>query len=677
MPVKPTYPGVYIEEIPSGVRTIVGVATSIGAFIGTFRKGPLNEAVQIFSMADFERVYGGLERTSECSYAIQQFFLNGGQEAWVVRVENDGSTGDQAAVAASDTLTTVPGGGADVFRARAGRRLRGELALDPGSWGNAIRLEVDYDAADPASLFNLTVSEVRIDGDRTIVLQTETFRNLTMETDTPGNALEVVNQGSRLVQLDRDGMAAIPAMPPPFRPAATGTFGGDLPGAVPGQVAIDNVSVTLTLDSGAVTFGPNALPFNFSATNPAPTTFSGWAQTLERALRATATALPLAQRPYLAGATVDIVGAGTAANPRRFLVRAGRGARPFDPTATLEFSGADAASYLLDGASASVGPQQHALDGGLDGTVLDASLAFVVPPAVFQGVRAAKTGLYALEEVDLFNILCIPQVALMQDDDMRAVYTEAELYAEERRSMIIIDIALEVQRLDQMQAWLADNEGLRHPNGAVYFPRTNVPDRLNRNRPRSLAPSGTIAGLWARTDVERGVWKAPAGTDARLRNVESLIYNLTDQENGALNPLGINCLRTFPVYSNICWGARTLEGADVIASDWKYVPVRRLTLYLEESLYRGTKWVVFEPNDEPLWAQIRMNVGAFMQDLFRKGAFQGTTPRDAYFVKCDGETTTQTDIDNGIVNIEVGFAPLKPAEFVIIKIQQIARGSEA
>ena len=120
------------------------------------------------------------------------------------------------------------------------------------------------------------------------------------------------------------------------------------------------------------------------------------------------------------------------------------------------------------------------------------------------------------------------------------------------------------------------------------------------------------------------------------------------------------------------WGARTLAGANALASEWKYAPVRRLALFLEESLYRGSQWVVFEPNDEPLWAQIRLNVGAFMQNLFRQGAFQGTTPRDAYLVKCDRETTTQNDINNGIVNIVVGFAPLKPAEFVIIKIQQLA-----
>ena len=136
--------------------------------------------------------------------------------------------------------------------------------------------------------------------------------------------------------------------------------------------------------------------------------------------------------------------------------------------------------------------------------------------------------------------------------------------------------------------------------------------------------------------------------------------------------MGVNCLRTFPVSGNVIWGSRTMEGADSLASEWKYVPVRRIALFIEESLYRGTQWVIFEPNDNPLWAQIRLNVGAFMHDLFRHGAFQGSTPRDAYFVKCDSETTTQSDINRGIVNLLVGFAPLKPAEFLIIKISQLA-----
>ena len=160
--------------------------------------------------------------------------------------------------------------------------------------------------------------------------------------------------------------------------------------------------------------------------------------------------------------------------------------------------------------------------------------------------------------------------------------------------------------------------------------------------------------------------------DATLNGVVELTVKLTDGENGQLNPLAVNCLRTFPVIGRLVWGARTLSGADQLAKEWKYLPVRRTALFLEESLFRGSQWVVFEPNDEPLWAQIRLNLGAFMQNLFRQGAFQGRSPREAYFVKCDKETTTQNDIDLGIVNIVVGFAPLKPAEFVVIKLQQIA-----
>jgi phage tail sheath protein FI len=218
---------------------------------------------------------------------------------------------------------------------------------------------------------------------------------------------------------------------------------------------------------------------------------------------------------------------------------------------------------------------------------------------------------------------------------------------------------------------------LRDNNAIAYYPRVRMADPLQENRLAEFAPCGAVAGIFARTDAQRGVWKAPAGLEARLTGVQELAYKLTDGENGKLNPIGVNCLRTFPVVGNVVWGARTLNGADVLASEWKYVPVRRLALYIEESLYRGTQWVVFEPNDEPLWAQIRLNVGTFMQDLFRQGAFQGSSPREAYFVKCDRETTTQSDIDKGIVNILVGFAPLKPAEFVVIKIQQMAGQNQA
>ncbi len=209
-------------------------------------------------------------------------------------------------------------------------------------------------------------------------------------------------------------------------------------------------------------------------------------------------------------------------------------------------------------------------------------------------------------------------------------------------------------------------------NAALYFPRVIQSDPMREGQLDTFVPCGIIAGVMARTDVSRGVWKAPAGLDATINGIQDFQVNLNDPENGMLNPLGINCLRAFAVGGRVVWGARTLRGADQLADEYKYVPVRRLALYIEESLYRGTQWVVFEPNDEPLWAQIRLNIGAFMHGLFRQGAFQGKTPRDAYFVKCDKETTTQNDINLGIVNIVVGFAPLKPAEFVIIKIQQIA-----
>ncbi|MDP9422441.1 MAG: phage tail protein [Pseudomonadota bacterium] len=641
------------------------MATSTGAFVGSFPRGLLNEAVQLFGMADFEREYGGVSADSEASYAIQQFFLNGGTECFVVRVTNPGPPANQAAAASSAVLEN--GAGADLFSVAAGRRVRGQSATNPGSWGDSLRIEVDYAtrpvtaSADTDSLFNMTVSLVRVTGDKTATVASERFVNLTM-ADGPDNVFDVVNAGSTLVQLTP--VSSLPTSD--LRPAATGTVSGDFPKDSKGPTAATSIDITLTINGSNKTITNITVPKTV-----APSRLIDWANNFQAALRAAAGKLTnLEDQPYLSDATVEFVGENSTLNPSRMVVRLGRSARPFDATAKIKFAGTDVATYRLDSANKVVVTEQlYSLAGGKDGSA-------TIPGDAYKGVRSAKTGIYALEDVDLFNILCIPDAPTLSGTDMRSLYAAAEAYCEERRSMLLLDLPSTVVRLDQMQAWLSDNETLRHPNAAVYFPRTRVPDPQARGRLRSVASSGTIAGLYARTDTQRGVWKAPAGTDARLRNVQGLDYLLTDPENGALNPLGINCLRTFPVYSSICWGARTMEGADQIASDWKYVPVRRLTLFLEESLYRGTKWVVFEPNDEPLWAQIRLNVGAFMQDLFRKGAFQGSNARDAYFVRCDGETTTQNDIDNGIVNVEVGFAPLKPAEFVILKIQQIARRAE-
>ena len=661
MPINPTYPGVYVEEIPSGVHTITGVATSIAAFIDTFERGPLDYAVHLLSMSDFERFMGGLDTTSEASYAIQQFFQNGGTEAYVIRVAYP-----TAQASAIDILDT---GGAVSFTATAGQKIGDKIFINPGAWGNNVRLEVDYDTTDPSTQFNLTVSEVDDTGKP---VQTEVFRNLNMTVGDSNYAVDVVNNGSRIVTLSAVSGAK--------RPAASGALSGALAALpLPATVA-DGAKFDITTVVGATT---NHYVTTLSLPTPAPKDYVTLRQYLEAAIRSAApkASTDMPNNPLLTGASVLFAG-------NQYRIVAGRGGT-FSPDSIIQVA-ADAATtmakdIMLDPASASVpdfnisqyslngiavGSQKNPKDGTIDLTkITDVSI---------RGLETSKTGMYSLDDVDLFNILCIPAATRgntsikLSDAQVFTIISEATTFCDNHRAMFIADIPPDVKDVAGMQAWMLQNDGLRNTNSTVYFPRVKISDPLNGSRLRDVGPSGTLAGLWAATDVARGVWKAPAGVDVKLINVPQLVYNLVDRENGVLNPLGINCLRNFPIYGNVSWGARTLFGADVQGSEWKYIPVRRLALFLEESLFRGTKWVVFEPNDEPLWAQIRMNVTSFMHDLFRQGAFQGSTPEQAYLVKCDSEINTQYEIDRGIVNILVGFAPLKPAEFVILQIQQLA-----
>jgi hypothetical protein len=286
-------------------------------------------------------------------------------------------------------------------------------------------------------------------------------------------------------------------------------------------------------------------------------------------------------------------------------------------------------------------------------------------------LEAPKKGIWALQKADLFNLLCIPP---FEADTPVGQPTRdaAAKYCEKRRALFIVDPLQDWDSHTKAIAGLDPSFMTRSSYAALFFPFLRAPDPELKGQISDFAPCGAVAGIFARTDAARGVWKAPAGLDATIGGASGLTVKLTDGENGQLNPLAINCLRSFPNIGTVVWGSRTLDGYDQKGSEWKYVPVRRLALFIEESLFRGTQWVVFEPNDEPLWSQIRLNLGAFMHNLFRQGAFQGKTPNEAYFVKCDKDTTTQNDINLGIVNIVVGFAPLKPVEFVIIKIQQIA-----
>ncbi len=522
MPVSLSYPGVYVEEIPSGVRTITGVATSITAFVGRALRGPTDAdgPVVVNSWSDFDRVFGGLWVHSPMSFAVRDFFLNGGSQAIIVRLFK-GVDGEA-------TNAELSLGGGYVLTAR-----------NPGTWGNRLRARVDYDTRDTADtkLFNLYVRD-----DKTGVV--EQFRNVTVDPAGARRVDKVLGSESTLVR-------------------------------------------------GAPLSGGESRPDDHDA-----------------------------------------------------------------PDAPNPLWGDNATNTKVESAGQVPG----------DGEI----------PKAGEYTAAGKRGIRALEHADLFNLLCLPPYALDPDGGVdgaveKSVITDAAAYCEQRRAVLVVDPMWNSQ--DDAVTGAADfasNVGTNSKNAAIYFPRLIQPNPLRDNQLEPFAPCGTVAGVIARTDAQRGIWKAPAGLEASLVGVPALEVPLTDAENGELNPLGLNCLRTMPAAGSVVWGARTMRGNDKLASEWKYLPVRRTALFIEESLYRGTQWVVFEPNDEPLWAQIRLNVGAFMHDLFRQGAFQGLTPREAYFVKCDKETTTQTDINNGIVNIVVGFAPLKPAEFVVIKLQQMA-----
>ncbi len=282
----------------------------------------------------------------------------------------------------------------------------------------------------------------------------------------------------------------------------------------------------------------------------------------------------------------------------------------------------------------------------------------------------------ALDKLSIFNLLVIPGVV------NSTILSDAAVFCEQKQAFLIMDPPIN-QVADQAGAnWIGDymtDTATKSTNAALYFPYLQSTNPLT-GVPVDAPPSGTVAGIYARTDNNRGVWKAPAGLETTLVNADAGVVEtgrMNDMRQGTLNPLGVNCLRTFPGIGTVVFGARTSVTENPAFQQWRYVPVRRMALFIEQTLYRNLGWVVFEPNDTPLWVAIRTSIENFMLTLFQQGAFQGNTPSKAFQVKCDETTTTQTDIDNGIVNIIVAFAPLKPAEFVIVKIAQLAGQTQA
>lgn len=553
MSIEATYPGIYVEELPSGQHAITPVATNITAFIGRAPAGPTDEPVTIFNYGDFIRAFGGLSSDYPLSYSVQDFFANGGSQAIVARLfeASDGDGVARLEFAAPGSEGEPDSGRTPSLDGEASPALSLKAA-NPGEWGNRLGAEVDRRGIDDKTarpfkdqfgldavdLFNLTLTQFDKGGRPS---RTERYLNLSVKStgeaaNFPNRLDRVLDGGSTLVRVDR-----LPVVPPGDGMSAKAIGGND-----------------------------------------------------------------------------------------------GR------PLGTL--------TYLGD--------------------------------------RSRQTGLYLLEKASMFNLLCIPPDRRIladvpeSDQDLDPVVRQAAAsYCADRRAFYIVDppVAWKNEaKQERLSAIDPQDLGITGEspggievgrNAAVYFPRIWKEDILMESRPALFPPSGTIAGVFAATDVARGIWKAPAGIDAGLAGVVDFEINLTDDETGLLNPLGINCLRKLPIYGPVVWGARTLRGADRLEDDYKYVPVRRLILFIEDSLYQGTQWAAFEPNDERLWSSLRLSVGGFLADLARKGAFYD------HAVACDSTTTTQADIDNGVVNIVVRIAPVKPAEFIVLQIQQLAGGA--
>jgi Bacteriophage tail sheath protein len=495
------YPGVYVQEVMSVGRAISGVPTSITAFVGRTRRGPVNEPTIIRSYFDYDGRFGGSWRDSTTRFSVRDFFDNDGEKAVIVRLVRNASPAQFVA----DTLSLE--------------------AADPGTWANGLEVTTeDVDDADITASLGVAVGDVfNLKIVDATTGETETHVNVTV-VESPRRVDTVLDGNSRMLRV-----------------------GAGLPSARP------------------------------------------------------------------AAGTVSASTDGTDG----------------DPLVEDSYIGA--------------------------------------------GLREAHQGLFALDDIDLFNLLCIPPPTV-DGDTPPPVYQQALDYCVEHRAMLIVDppAAMTVANGSAQLGGLGLT-GDAGRNAALYFPRIRRPDPTAGGQLNTFVGSGAVAGVIARTDIQRGVWKAPAGNSARLHSVVDLAHNVTDDQNGRLIPIGVNCLRTFPGAGPVIWGARTLRGADQFADEYKYVPVRRLALYIEESVLRGTRWALFEPNGEPLWAQLRLSVGTFMRNLFTQGALQGNSPTEAYLVKCDEETMTPDDISNGWVNIVIGYAPLRPAEFVVLGIQQIGQ----
>ena len=639
-----SYPGVYVEEVSSGVRPIAAASTSTPAFVGLAEMGPDDRAMRITSWTEFQRYYGTFINDGYLAHSVLQFFNNGGSQCYIVRV----TRGDAAT--ASVTLQN-----------RAAAPVAGLVfsAKNPGAWGNYLYLQIEDSTLDPGNGFRISIrrqDEVDVVPANFVDIPTlEVHDNLSMDPDATNYVVKVLSQNSKLIsatvlggntslQRGQHRSGASPTSPPP----ANLKFQINIDNDGFQEVTMVGITAASTLAAVATEITAKVRLLTRKKVSTHPDAFLQFDCTVDagRLLLQSGTNKPTFGTN--AHSSVRVQNAST--NNAAVLLKLGEGNGGVSEDAMAVRRPAKIDTVQI-GDAAVANPVTAAVLG-LDGVAALTELSF-------------SNEFTQLDSITDVSLLAVP------GENSTVMVDLGMAYCKNRQLSDMFYVGEMTQDDDTPAEAETFRKSLTTPNsyGAVYYPWIMALDPTGRSKePISLPPSGYIAGLYARTDSRRGVWKAPAGTEASINGAVGLVTNLTDVEQGNLNRLNVNCLRRFPASGIVSFGARTITSDP----EYNYVPVRRMAIMLRVSIYNGIQWAVFEPNDEPLWSQIRLNLTSFMMGLFRQGAFQGSTPSQAFFVKCDGETTTQDDINLGIVNVLVGFAPLRPAEFIVVKISQKA-----